>query len=66
MTMIEHAALAPLQLFTGEFLMWALVFFALAIIAGLAGWQGVAGMSMSIGKLLVLVFLVLAVIALVL
>lgn len=64
--MFEQVALLPLQLFSGEFLTWALVFFALAIIAGLAGWGGVAGMSMSIGKLLVLVFLVLAVIALVL
>lgn len=64
--MFEHAALIPLQLFTGEFLTWALVFFALAIIAALAGWRGIAGMSMSIGRLLVLVFLVLAVIALIL
>ena len=56
----------PLQLFSGEFLYYALVFFVLAIVAGLVGFRGIAGISMEIARILVLVFLVLAVIALVL
>jgi uncharacterized membrane protein YtjA (UPF0391 family) len=40
----------------------ALAFFVLAIIAYLLGAGGVAGMSMEIGRVLLVVFLVLAVI----
>ena len=57
---------APLQLFSGDFLYWALIFFVLAIVAAVFGFRGVAGLSMGVAKLLVLVFVVLAVIALVL
>ena len=57
---------APLQLFSGEFLYWALIFFVLAIVAALFGFRGIAGLSMGAAKLLVLVFIVLAVVALVL
>lgn len=57
---------APLQLFSGDFLYWALIFFVLAIVAALFGFRGVAGLSMGVAKILVLVFIVLAVIALVL
>lgn len=57
---------APLQLFSGEFLYWALIFFVLAIIAAVFGFRGVAGLSMGIAKILVVVFVVLAVIALIL
>ena len=56
----------PLQLFSGDFLYWALIFFVLAIIAAVLGFRGVAGLSMGIAKILVVVFVVLAVIALVL
>jgi uncharacterized membrane protein YtjA (UPF0391 family) len=41
----------------------ALMFFVLAIVAGLAGMNSVAGVSIEAGKLLVLVFLVLAVVS---
>ncbi|MFC4544426.1 DUF1328 family protein [Halosolutus amylolyticus] len=44
----------------------ALLFFVIAIIAGALGAGGVAGLSMAIGKWLVLVFLVLAVLSLLL
>lgn len=57
---------APLQLFSGEFLYWALIFFVLAIVAALFGFRGIAGLSMGVAKILVLVFIILAVIALVL
>lgn len=41
----------------------AIAFFILAIIAFILGASGIAGMSMEIGKLLLTVFLVLAVIS---
>lgn len=46
-------------------LKWALLFFALALVAGLFGLGGVAGSAVLIGKLLFVGFLVLAAIALV-
>ncbi|ODR79247.1 DUF1328 domain-containing protein [Haladaptatus sp. W1] len=42
----------------------AIGFFVLAIIAGIFGARGVAGLSMEVGKLLVIVFILLAVISL--
>ena len=63
---LQTGALAPLQLFSGDFLYYALVFFVLAIVAALVGFRGVAGISMEIARILVLIFIVLAVIALVL
>lgn len=57
--------LLPLQ-FSGGFLGWAIAFFVIALIAAVAGFRGVAGLSMSAAKLLVVVFLVLAVVSLVL
>lgn len=62
---LDTVAFAPLQL-TGDFLYYGVVFFVLAIVAGLAGFGGVAGLSMDIARLLVIAFLVLAVIALLL
>lgn len=56
----------PPMLFSGDLLYWAIIFFVLAIIAGVVGFQGVAGISMDIAKILVVVFLVLAIVALVL
>ena len=63
---MDAALAVPMQLFSGEFLYWALIFFVLAIVAAAFGFRGVAGLSMGAAKLLVLVFVVLAVIALVL
>jgi uncharacterized membrane protein YtjA (UPF0391 family) len=60
------AVVVPLQFFTGEFLYYALGFFVLALVAALVGFRGIAGLSMEIARLLVLVFIVLAIIALVL
>lgn len=40
---------------------WALVFFVIAIIAYLLGARGVAGMSAGVGRMLLFVFLVLAI-----
>ncbi|MEM4782030.1 MAG: DUF1328 family protein [Halalkalicoccus sp.] len=44
----------------------AILFFILAIVAGALGAGGIAGLSMTIAKWLVIAFLVLAVISLVL
>lgn len=63
--MIEDVALQPLQ-FSGDFLSLAIVFFVLALLAALVGARGVAGVSMAIAKWLVIIFVVLAVIALLL
>lgn len=63
---LSGAVMPVLQLGGGDFLMWAIVFFVLAIIAGALGMGGVAGLSMDAAKILVLVFLVLAVVALIL
>lgn len=61
----DLAALLPLQL-GGDFVGLAILFFVLAVIAALVGFQGVAGISMQVAKILIFVFLVLAVISLVL
>jgi len=44
----------------------AILFFVIALIAGVLGAGGVAGLSMAIAKWLVLIFLVLAVLSLLL
>jgi len=41
----------------------AIAFFVLAIIAGVVGQQGIAGMSMQIAKWLIVAFIVLAIIS---
>lgn len=56
----------PLQLFTGDFLEYAIVFFVLALLAALLGSRDVAGVSMEIAKWFVVIFIVLAIITLVL
>lgn len=58
--------LVPLQLFTGQFLYYAVVLFILAIVAAALGLRGVAGVTMDIAKFLVVIFVVLAVVALLL
>ncbi|AGB32966.1 hypothetical protein C488_09966 [Natrinema pellirubrum DSM 15624] len=55
----------PLQT-GGGFLYWAIVFFVLAIIAAAVGARGVAGISMEIARIFVLIFIILAVVALLL
>jgi uncharacterized membrane protein YtjA (UPF0391 family) len=57
--------LVPLQ-FSGEFLQYAVVFFVLAVLATLVGARGIAGITMEIARLFVLLFIVLAVISLLL
>lgn len=52
--------------FSGEFLQYAIVFFVLAIIAAAVGARDVAGISMEIARIFVIIFLVLAVISLIL
>ena len=59
-------ALLPLQLFGGDFLYLAVVFFVLAIVAAVLGAGGVAGLSMDIAKWLVIIFVVLALVSLIL
>ena len=55
-----------LQIGTGDFLHFAIVFFVLAIIAAAVGASGVAGISMEVARIFVLLFIILMVVALVL
>lgn len=64
--MLRGVAPAPLQLLTGDFLYVALVFFVLALVAALLGARGVAGVGMAVAKWFVVLFVVLAVVALIL
>jgi uncharacterized membrane protein YtjA (UPF0391 family) len=61
---VQH--LPVLQTFSGEFLEYAVVFVILAIVAAVLGARGVAGLSMTIAKWLILIFVVLALVSLVL
>lgn len=54
------------MVFSGEFLWWAVVFFILAVIAAAVGARGIAGVSMTIARVFVAIFLILALIALIL
>jgi uncharacterized membrane protein YtjA (UPF0391 family) len=64
---VTVAPSAPvLQFGSGRFLYWALVLFVLAIVAAVLGFRSVAGISMEIARILVLIFLALAVLALLL
>ena len=58
-------SLPPLQ-FSGDFLHWAVVFFIIAIVAAVLGARGIAGVTMTIAKWFVIIFLVLAVISILL
>jgi len=55
----------PLQ-FTGNFIELAILFFILALVAAALGASGVAGVSMTIAKWFVIIFIVLAIISIVL
>ena len=57
--------ITPLQ-FSGDFLNWAVVFFIIAIVAAVLGARGIAGISMTVAKWFVIIFLVLAVISILL
>ena len=59
------AQLAPLQL-GGGFIELAILFLILALVAGVLGARGVAGLSMEIAKWLVIIFIVLAIISFIL
>jgi uncharacterized membrane protein YtjA (UPF0391 family) len=45
---------------------WALTFFVLAIIAGLLGLRGVAGITMAVARWFVILFIILAIVAILL
>jgi len=51
---------------SGDFLEYAVLFAVLAIVAALAGARGVAGLSMTIAKWLIIAFVVLALVSLLL
>lgn len=55
-----------LQLPGGDFAYLAIVFFVLALIAALVGFRGVAGVSMEVARILIFVFIVLAIVSLLL
>ncbi len=55
-----------LQLFSGEFLWWAVVFAVFALVAAIAGFRGIAGISMGVARLFVLIFVVLFIVSVVL
>ncbi|GEM_PF-666554 len=62
LTAVLLAAVVPLQVGTG-LLEWAVIFFVLAIIAALVGASGVAGVTMTVAKWFVIIFLILALIS---
>ncbi|MFC4543910.1 DUF1328 family protein [Halosolutus amylolyticus] len=64
--MLELPTATPLQVGGGGFLYWAVIFFILAIVAAAVGARGVAGISMEIARIFVLIFIILAVVALLL
>jgi uncharacterized membrane protein YtjA (UPF0391 family) len=55
----------PLQS-SGGFLEYAILFLVLAIVAAILGARGIAGLSMTIAKWLVIIFVVLAIVSFVL
>ncbi|ACM57667.1 DUF1328 domain-containing protein [Halorubrum lacusprofundi] len=68
---VDHQLLSGIELsmplqFSGDFLELAVLFFIIAIVAAVLGARGVAGLSMTVAKWLVIIFLVLAVISLLL
>lgn len=58
--------LTPAQIGGGGFIELAVLFFVLAIVAAVLGARGVAGISMTIAKWFVIIFIVLAVVSLLL
>ncbi len=58
---LAATAATPLQ---GDFLWYAVVFFALAVVAAVVGFQEIAGMSMRVARIFIAIFLVLAIVSL--
>lgn len=65
LSILDGIAFTPLQ-FGGDLIGLAILFLVLAVIAAVLGASGVAGMSMSIAKWLVIIFVILAVVTFVL
>ncbi|PSP84824.1 DUF1328 domain-containing protein [Halobacteriales archaeon QS_1_68_17] len=59
-TIFNEFVFIPLQ-FGGDLLWLAIAFLVLALVAGVVGASGVAGLSMDIAKWLVILFVVLAI-----
>ena len=53
-------------LLSGDFLYYGIVFFVLALVAGLVGFGGIAGITMELARIFIFIFLALAVISLIL
>ena len=49
----------------GAMLRWAIIFFIIALVAGVLGFGGIAGMSMEIAKFVAIIAIILFVISLV-
>lgn len=64
-SVVAALELIPMQ-FTGGFIELAILFFILAIIAAAVGARGVAGISMTVAKWFIILFIVLAIISLLL
>ena len=64
-TLASSALLAQVAVWPGGLVSLAIVFFIIAIIAYVLGARGVAGMSAGIGRTLLFVFLVLAILVVV-
>ncbi len=62
---LASVQLAPLQ-FGGGLIELAILFLILAVVAGILGARGVAGLSMGIAKWLVIIFVALAIVSFVL
>lgn len=60
---VDGLVVGPLQ---SDFLWYGLVFFILAVVAGIVGFQNVAGISMRIARIFVVIFVVLAILSLLL
>lgn len=61
------ALVQPLPLlFTGDFLYLGILFLVVALIAGVLGARDIAGFSMEIARLLIILFVILAIISFIL
>lgn len=61
------ALVQPLPLlFSGDFLYLGVLFLVVALVAGILGARGVAGLSMEIARLFIILFVILAIISFVL
>lgn len=63
---VSFSNMIPLTFFSGDFIYLAVVFIILAIIAALVGARGVAGLSMTVAKWFIIIFIILAIISIIL